>query len=142
MTRTMKELAEFLGCSLEGDGAARVSGVASADFARADDLIYVESPRHLDRAAASASSCVVIAPGLALAGKTLLRAANPKLAFARAAAWLLPPAPIAHGHSPDCGDCAVGSELRQRLRGAVRGDRRRRTGRRRHARSGHSAFWA
>ncbi len=100
MTRTMKELAEYLGCSLEGDGAARVSGVASADFARAEDLIYVESQRHVDRAGASASSCVVISPGLPLPGKTLLRAANPKLAFARAAEWLLPPAPIAHGIHP------------------------------------------
>jgi UDP-3-O-[3-hydroxymyristoyl] glucosamine N-acyltransferase len=35
-----------------------------------------------------------------LAGKTLLRAANPKLAFARAAEWLAPPAPIATGIHP------------------------------------------
>ena len=55
MTRTMKELADFLGCPVEGDGAATVSGVASTMSARAEDLIYVESPRHLGRAAASAS---------------------------------------------------------------------------------------
>jgi UDP-3-O-[3-hydroxymyristoyl] glucosamine N-acyltransferase len=100
MTRTMKELADFLGCTLEGDGAAHVSGVASPASACAEDLIYVESPRHLDRAAASASKCVLIAPVLAMPGKVLLRAANPKLAFARAAAWLLPPAPIASGIHP------------------------------------------
>ncbi len=100
MTRTMKELADYLGCSLEGDGGARVSGVASAASARAEDLIYVESPRHVDRAGASASRCVVIAPGLSLPGKTLLRAANPKLEFARAAEWLLPAAPIAKGIHP------------------------------------------
>ena len=100
MTRTMKELADFLGCTLEGDGAALVSGVASPASARAEDLIYVDSPRHLDRAAASAARCVVIAPGLSMPGKILLRAANPKLAFARAAEWLLPPAPIAKGIHP------------------------------------------
>ncbi len=100
MTRTIKELADFLGCLLEGDGAAHVSGVASPASARAEDLIYVESPRHLDRAAASAARCVVIAPGLSMPGKILLRAANPKLAFARAAEWLLPPAPIAKGIHP------------------------------------------
>ena len=100
MTRTMKELADFLGCTLEGDGTACVSGVASPASARAGDLIYVELPRHLDRAAASASKCVLIAPGLAMPGKALLRAANPKLAFARAAEWLLPPAPIASGIHP------------------------------------------
>jgi UDP-3-O-[3-hydroxymyristoyl] glucosamine N-acyltransferase len=97
MARTIKELADFLGCTLEGDGAAQLSGVASPASARAEDLIYVESPRHLDRAAASSARCVVIAPGLAITGKILLRAANPKLAFARAAEWLLPPAPIADG---------------------------------------------
>lgn len=97
MTCTIKELANFLGCKLEGDGAAHLSGVASPATARAEDLIYVDSPRHLDRAAASAARCVVISPGISLSGKILLRAANPKLAFARAAEWLLPPAPIARG---------------------------------------------
>jgi len=100
MKRTMKELADYLGCTLEGDGAAHVSAVASATSARAEDLIYVESPRHLDPAAASAAKCVVIAQGLTLPGKSLLRATNPKLTFARAAEWLVPPAPIAQGIHP------------------------------------------
>ena len=100
MIRTANELAEFLGCALEGDGGATVSGVAAPASARATDLIYVETPRNLDRAGASGAKCVLIAPGLALDGKTLLRAANPKLAFARAAAWLLPPEPIAIGIHP------------------------------------------
>jgi len=100
MTRTANELAEFLGVTLEGDGSIQLSGVAAPESARVDDLIYVETPRHLDRAATSQARCAVIAPGLALHGKTLLRAANPKLVFARAAAWLLPPAPIATGVHP------------------------------------------
>jgi UDP-3-O-[3-hydroxymyristoyl] glucosamine N-acyltransferase len=37
---------------------------------------------------------------LTVPGKTLLRATNPKLAFARAAEWLMPPAPIAVGIHP------------------------------------------
>jgi UDP-3-O-[3-hydroxymyristoyl] glucosamine N-acyltransferase len=96
----MKELADFLGCKLEGDGSVQVFGVASPASAHAKDLIYVDSPRHLDRAAASSAKCVVIAPSLSLPGKILLRAENPKLAFARAAEWLLPPAPIAKGIHP------------------------------------------
>jgi UDP-3-O-[3-hydroxymyristoyl] glucosamine N-acyltransferase len=96
----MKELADFLSCTLEGDGAVHVSGVASPVSARAEDLIYVDSPRHLDRAAASAARCVVLAPGIPMPGKILLRAANPKLIFARAAEWLLPPVPIATGIHP------------------------------------------
>ena len=100
MTCTMKELASFLGCALEGDGATAVSGVASLPSARPQDLIYVESPRHLDAAGASASRCAVIAPGLLLPGKVLLRADHPKLAFARAAEFLIPATPIAKGIHP------------------------------------------
>jgi len=100
MKRTMKELAAFLSCALEGDGAMQISGVASPATARAEDLIYVDSPRHLNSAAASAAKCAVIASGLSLPGKVLLRAANPKLEFARAADWLLPVAPIARGIHP------------------------------------------
>jgi UDP-3-O-[3-hydroxymyristoyl] glucosamine N-acyltransferase len=100
MTRTTRELAEFLGCALEGDGGAKISGVASPAEAHAEDLIYVDSPRHLDQAAASRAVCVVVSPGVSLPGKILLRVVNPKLAFALAAAWLVPPARIAHGIHP------------------------------------------
>jgi len=100
MTRTTKELADFLGCTLEGDSAALVSAVASPASATPEDLIYVDSPRHLDRATASAARCVLIAPSLSLSGKILLRHADPKLAFARAAAWLIPAPTIARGIHP------------------------------------------
>jgi UDP-3-O-[3-hydroxymyristoyl] glucosamine N-acyltransferase len=100
MPRTIKELADFLGCAVEGDGTPQVSAVASPASARAEDLIYVDSPRYLDEAAASRARCVVIAPDLALPGKILLRTPNPKWAFARAAEWLVPPAPIARGIHP------------------------------------------
>ena len=100
MTRTTKELADFLSCALEGDGAAPISGVASPASAAATDLIYVDSLRHVDRAAASTAKCVLIAPGLSLAGKILLRHTDPKLAFARAAAWLVPAPVIARGIHP------------------------------------------
>lgn len=100
MIRTIKELADFLGCTLEGDGGVEISGVASPVSARPEDLIYVDSPAHLDRAVASAARCAVIAPGLSLPGKILLRASNPKLAFAQASDWLLPATPIAKGIHP------------------------------------------
>jgi UDP-3-O-[3-hydroxymyristoyl] glucosamine N-acyltransferase len=117
MTRTAHELAKFLACTLEGDGTVQVSGVAAPGSAGALDLIYVEKERHLDRAAASLARCVVIAPDLAVDGKTLLRAANPKLAFAKAAAWLVPPTPITAGIHPT----AVISPTAQLARGVAVG---------------------
>jgi UDP-3-O-[3-hydroxymyristoyl] glucosamine N-acyltransferase len=99
-TRTAKELADFLGCALEGEGGLRISGIASPASAAAEDLIYVDSARRLEGAAASGAKCALVAPGLSLPGKTLLRHANPKLAFARAAAWLLAAPAIAKGIHP------------------------------------------
>jgi UDP-3-O-[3-hydroxymyristoyl] glucosamine N-acyltransferase len=111
MTRTAREIADYVGAKLEGDAAVTVSGIAAPEAAGPEDLIYLDSPRHLERAAASRARCVLIAASLsagevpdalhrALQSKTLLHAENPKLAFAKAAAWLLPPASLAQGIHP------------------------------------------
>jgi UDP-3-O-[3-hydroxymyristoyl] glucosamine N-acyltransferase len=93
---TAAELAKYLNCSLTGE-AVRVSGVAGPETARAEDLIYLDSPRHAARAAASAARCAIVPPGLALPGKTTIESRTPKLDFARAAGWLLPAPRIAQG---------------------------------------------
>jgi UDP-3-O-[3-hydroxymyristoyl] glucosamine N-acyltransferase len=98
--RTAGELAQFLGCALEGDPQALLRGVASPERANAEDLIYLDSARHAERVLRSEAHCVVISPGIQLVGKTLLVVSQPKLAFARAAAWLVPPPPIAQGIHP------------------------------------------
>jgi UDP-3-O-[3-hydroxymyristoyl] glucosamine N-acyltransferase len=90
MMITARELADRLGAALEGDPSQAVTGIASPEKASETDLVFVEGQKHLPRAARSRSRCVLLAPGAALEGKTLLRAANPKLAFARAAEWLVP----------------------------------------------------
>jgi UDP-3-O-[3-hydroxymyristoyl] glucosamine N-acyltransferase len=90
MTRTAGELATYLGARLEGDPRAKISGVAGPASARAEDLIYLDSPKHRERVAASAARCVLAQPGVWLAGKTTLETGDPKFAFAKAAEWLLP----------------------------------------------------
>ena len=95
MRRTAKELAEAIGARLEGDGTAELGGVAAPERAGAHDLIYVESAKHAPRAVVSAAICVIAAEGVALPGKTVLRSAQPKAAFAQSAELLLGRAPIA-----------------------------------------------
>ncbi len=97
MKRTARELADAIDATLEGDGALEITGVAAPERAASRDLIYVDSAKHRERAAASAALCVIAGEGLGLAGKTVLRVAHPKVAFARAAALLLERAPIASG---------------------------------------------
>src|SRR5260370_3647868 len=100
MRRTAKELAEVSGARLEGDGAFELAGIAAPERAGARDLIYVDAAKHAQRAAASPAACVIAAEGVEFPGKTVLRSAQPKAAFARAAELLLGRAPIASGIHP------------------------------------------
>jgi len=100
MTFTTREIAQHVSAELEGDPTLPISGVASPESAGAQDLIYLDSSRQIERAERSAARCAVVGPEMRLAGKTLLHAANPKLAFAKAAAWLVPRPAIARGIHP------------------------------------------
>jgi UDP-3-O-[3-hydroxymyristoyl] glucosamine N-acyltransferase len=97
MKKTAKELAQAIGVTVEGDGELELLGVASPERAGARDLIYVDAAKHVGRAASSAALCVIAGTGVELAGKTVLRSASPKLAFAKAAAMLSDKPPIAIG---------------------------------------------
>jgi UDP-3-O-[3-hydroxymyristoyl] glucosamine N-acyltransferase len=99
MSLTSQELAEKIGARLEGDSVELV-GVAAPERARPGHLIYIEAAKHAERAAASAALCVVAGEGIALHGKTVLRSAKPKVAFAKAAALLMEPVSIARGVHP------------------------------------------
>jgi UDP-3-O-[3-hydroxymyristoyl] glucosamine N-acyltransferase len=90
MKRTVKEVAEFVGAVLVGDGNLAVSGVASLHSAKAGDLVFVEDEKHLSLALKSPATAV-IAPTSRQGDrseKPLLLADQPRLAFARAAAHL------------------------------------------------------
>jgi UDP-3-O-[3-hydroxymyristoyl] glucosamine N-acyltransferase len=100
MKKTAAELAGAIGAKVEGDGEVEVRGVAAPERAGAHDLIYVEAAKHAGRAKVSEAMCVILGEGVSLAGKTILRSAAPKLAFAKAAAILLERPPIASGIHP------------------------------------------
>jgi UDP-3-O-[3-hydroxymyristoyl] glucosamine N-acyltransferase len=100
MKRTAKELAEAIGAAVEGEDSVEVAGVAAPERASSGDLIFVDSPKHAQRAEASAARCVVLPMGFSVAGKTVLRARNAKVAFAKAAALLQEPSIIAQGVHP------------------------------------------
>jgi UDP-3-O-[3-hydroxymyristoyl] glucosamine N-acyltransferase len=97
MKLTAKDVAERIGARVEGDGSLELTAVAAPERAGVKHLIYVEAAKHAERAAASAAACVVAGEGIALPGKTVLRSAQPKVAFAKAAGLLLERAPIASG---------------------------------------------
>ena len=90
MKRTVKEVAEFLDAVLVGGGNADVSGVASLHSAKAGDLVFVEDEKHLSLALTSSATAVIAGTTAqrTTSAKPLLLTDQPRLAFARAAAYL------------------------------------------------------
>ena len=97
MKSTAKDVAQAIGARVEGDASLELSGVAAPERAGSHDLIYVETAKLAERAGASAAGCVVAGEGISLPGKTVLRSSQPKVAFAKAAEFLLGRRPIASG---------------------------------------------
>ncbi|HEX3661097.1 MAG TPA: UDP-3-O-(3-hydroxymyristoyl)glucosamine N-acyltransferase [Acidobacteriaceae bacterium] len=98
----LSQVAQALNAELRlSDADAEVDGVASAPTATPRTLVFAEDATSLARALESPAAAVLLSPKLAdrAAGKSLLLAAQPKLAFAQAAR-LLRPAFAASGVHP------------------------------------------
>jgi UDP-3-O-[3-hydroxymyristoyl] glucosamine N-acyltransferase len=96
MKRTLRDLAEKLGCHLLGDSSLAVTNVSSLQSATTDTLVFTEDVAHLDTALRSAAAAVIVGDFAASnfaasATKPLLISSQPRLAFARAARLLRDP---------------------------------------------------
>jgi UDP-3-O-[3-hydroxymyristoyl] glucosamine N-acyltransferase len=87
MNRTAQEIAEYVGGELRGNPDSVLESVASLRHAGSHDLSYAEERFQAD-IAASGAGCIILQGG-DWPARTVIRVSNPKLAFARAAAWLL-----------------------------------------------------
>ncbi len=93
----VSEIAESTGGLWEGEDR-EISGAAPLETAGPDDLSFVGNRKAAATAQASNAGCLIVTPDFP-AGRTLIRAANPRAAFARAIAVLYPhrmPAPGIH----------------------------------------------
>jgi UDP-3-O-[3-hydroxymyristoyl] glucosamine N-acyltransferase len=97
---TLSQLADQLGCRLEGDGGATIVGVADLVSARADEIALFAHPRYKAEAAATQAGAVIVADDAPALSRPLLRAKSPVLAFARALALFHTPPRPAPGISP------------------------------------------
>ena len=90
MKRPLQDLAEFLGASVLGDKQAEIAGIASIESAKKGDLVFVEDAKNLAAAMTSEATAVIAGEFAAKSTRTkpVLIASQPRLAFARAGAWL------------------------------------------------------
>ena len=86
----LSEVAQKLGCRLEGDASIEVSGVCGIDHAAAGQITFLANRRYSPLLKSTCASAVLIEDGVALerdaqlAPIAALHTANPYLAFAQA----------------------------------------------------------
>ena len=90
MQRRLSEIARAVGARVIGDERLEITGVASIASAKGSDLVFVEDEKHLASALQSKAAAVIAGTFAENnnSSKPLLIAANPRLAFARAARLL------------------------------------------------------
>jgi len=84
VSMTLAALAAALDCHLDGDGAIEITGVSDLARARPGELSFLGSPRYRSLADRTHASALIVDEETELAGRPLIRARRPYLAFARA----------------------------------------------------------
>lgn len=82
MKKTLKEIADFLGGRLEGDGSVEIRGLESIESAGAQDLIFAVEP-HIEEARSSKAAAVLLPLDAGEFSIPAIYVPEPKAAFAR-----------------------------------------------------------
>jgi UDP-3-O-[3-hydroxymyristoyl] glucosamine N-acyltransferase len=111
---TLAEIAERLGCRLEGDGTLVISRVATLDDAEPGDLTFLANPKYASRVATTRAAAIILADDAAPAPCAMLRSAHPYRSFAQALVLLgrseRPPAGV-HPTAVIAPDARLGADV-------------------------------
>jgi UDP-3-O-[3-hydroxymyristoyl] glucosamine N-acyltransferase len=83
MEKKLKELAEWVGGTVVGDGEIEIHGVASIEDAKRGEITFIANPRYLPKLGQTQASAVIVSPEVTSNDKSLLSVKNPYLAFAK-----------------------------------------------------------
>jgi UDP-3-O-[3-hydroxymyristoyl] glucosamine N-acyltransferase len=81
--KNLKELAEFLGGRVIGDGNAVVSSLGTLDDAAEGQITFLANPKYVSKVATTRATAIVVPPGAERYGKNVIEVKNPYLAFAK-----------------------------------------------------------
>ena len=81
--RTVKELAEYLGGVVQGDGDIKIFGLGPLESAAPDTLTFLANPKYASKVAETKAGAVLMVPGGERYGRTTIELANPYLGFAK-----------------------------------------------------------
>jgi UDP-3-O-[3-hydroxymyristoyl] glucosamine N-acyltransferase len=95
----LRDLAERLDCRLDGDGEVEIRRVTGIEHAQAGDLTFIANPKYHQHLLQTNASAVIVSADVPRegTGASLLRAADPYFAFAKAVGLLTHGEPPPHG---------------------------------------------
>jgi UDP-3-O-[3-hydroxymyristoyl] glucosamine N-acyltransferase len=89
--RYVKEIAELLNAAFEGDGSILIAAAASIESAGPSEISFIGNRKAFGQAEQSQAGCLIVPPNFPNpAGRTVIRAAQPRNAFAAIVARLHP----------------------------------------------------
>jgi UDP-3-O-[3-hydroxymyristoyl] glucosamine N-acyltransferase len=101
MSVSLGEIAVRFGCELRGDPGTRIDGVAALAAAHEHAISFLASSRYRRTLANTHAAAVILeAAAVADCPTACLVCQNPYATYARVAAWLHPPPPVAPGVHP------------------------------------------
>ncbi len=106
---SLKQIAEFLGAKVQGNDAAKISGLGTLSSASSNDLAFVSNPKYIDQLAKTQAGAVILATGLAdkYQGNCLL-VDDAYLSYAKISAWFDNTPKVEEGiHPSACIDSSV-----------------------------------
>jgi UDP-3-O-[3-hydroxymyristoyl] glucosamine N-acyltransferase len=83
MKKKLRELADYVGGVVSGDGEVEISGVASLDEAQPGQISFIATPKYLRKLETTGASAIIVSKEVTTAGKPLICVANPQLAFVK-----------------------------------------------------------
>jgi UDP-3-O-[3-hydroxymyristoyl] glucosamine N-acyltransferase len=110
----LSELADRLGCRLEGDGSVEIRGVAGLEQAGPGDVTFFANPRYAPALRRTHAAAVILDEGSPAAPCPMLRTKEPYLMFANALSLFVPSSPPVPGVdrlSYVAGDATLGRDV-------------------------------
>lgn len=83
MVKTLKELAEYLGGDLRGNGDVLITGVAGLDDAQECHISFLANQKYAARVLTTKAGAVLLPPGAESHGRSAIVLSNPYLGFAK-----------------------------------------------------------
>jgi UDP-3-O-[3-hydroxymyristoyl] glucosamine N-acyltransferase len=80
----LREIADELGCTIEGDELLTISGISTLEDAKEGEISFFVNPKYSNKTKTTKASAIITGNDTPPSSKTLLRHSNPYLAFAKA----------------------------------------------------------